>query len=609
MSAPHRTLASVAALAFVALAPAQQPPRSSTAVPPLVDRHCGDCHRGADAEEGFDLDALFATGVADGARERAGQALARVRSRTMPPVDEPDPPTAEERRALALAFADVVPADAEATAVTMRRLSRREYANTVRDLTGVAYDAHERLPPDPRAYGFDNVGDVTSVSPLLFERYFEAAGAIAAAMVADADLCARAFAADRPPAGTLGPFLARAFRRPVTAVELQERVDLHDDLLAAGRSRTAARIAVVQSILASPQFLFRAEAGRAGDPGRLTSHELATRLAYLVTASMPDAALAALADADALDDPLTLAAEATRLAAATAGRPLAEGFGAQWLRYGDVLTANADFRRYPQIWDHALRPAFLTEATLFFADLVQTDASVLTLLDADHTFADATLRRHYGLGEASGPGFVRVALPDRRRGGILGMGAVLMVTSQPLRTSPVLRGRFVLDELLDEPPPPPPANAGVLPADDVQPDALTLRARLERHRRAPACANCHARMDPLGFALENFDVLGCWRDAVGDRPIDSKGELPDGTELDGPIALKDELLRRRDDFVRAMAKKLLVFGIGRPLVPADEREVLRVAARAIAGDCRFSALLGAVVTSPLFTRRAAAGHR
>ncbi|MBK8096141.1 MAG: DUF1588 domain-containing protein [Planctomycetes bacterium] len=590
-----RLLTTALLLVTAGTAPAQHGP-----LPELVERHCAACHLGAAAEEGLDLNAVFA--APDAHRRAIDEALDRLRSATMPP-DDAHPPTAPERAALLAIFTGLLPPDPEARVPTMRRLARAEYQRTVRDLTGVPIAANDVLPDDPRTYGFDNAGDAMTVSPLLFEKYADAAQAIAAAMLADPTLTARAFADDQPLATTLAPFLARAFRRPLEPGDLQERLDLHADLRAAGQPVATARAAVLRSIFASPWFLFRVERGQPDAPGRLTAHEVAVRLAYLLTGTLPDTALTSLADAGELTRPDVVSAQARRLGAETGGRALAERFAAQWLRLDDVLAANADFRRYPQIWNGRLRPSFREEAVRFFAGMVADDGPVTWLLDADHTWLDATLSKHYGFGDVQGHAFVRVPVPDRRRGGILGMGAMLMVSSYPLRTSPVLRGRWILDQLLDQPPPPPPANAGVLPADDQPTEGLSLRARLERHRRDPSCANCHARMDPLGFALENYDVLGVWRTELHGQPLDTAGELPDGTRLDGPIALKDALLARKELFVRALTRKLLVFAIGRPLTAGDEPEVLRIATGVAAADHRFSALLDGVVTSPLFLWR------
>jgi len=313
--------------------------------------------------------------------------------------------------------------------------------------------------------------------------------------------------------------------------------------------------------------------------------------------------LRARADDGSLRDPDVLRDQARRLVHVDHGRTFAEDFAAQWLSLRDVLTANADFRRFPEIWNHSLRPSMHEEAVRLVAHVVGEDRSVLELLDSDYTFVNGVLAKHYGLDCADERGWRRVELSDRRRGGLLGTGAVLMGTSYPLRTSPVKRGQWILSRLLDAPPPPPPADAGVLPRDDKNKSGLSLRQQLERHRRQKSCASCHAEMDALGFALEPFDPLGRWRDEVHGVAVDAVAELPDGTVIDGPVALKDALLRRSDDFVRAFAKNLLVHAIGRDMLLADEPELAAIVERTRAGGHRFSALLDAVVTSPLFLLR------
>jgi hypothetical protein len=604
--------AALAAAAGAATMAQSAPPAANgtAALPPLVQRYCAECH-GDPAElgeGGFELAPLFAAAVSVPAvtADRVADVVQRLRSRTMPPPDAPQP-NASERRDLVLAFAALAPADADAREPTVRRLTRTEYGHTVRAVCGIDWRGEAMLPDDASAHGFTNQGDVQHGSPLAFELWYDAATTIAAAVLAAPAASARAFADGVPLGTTLPPFLARAFRRPPSAFEVQARVRLHDDLLAAGRAPAVARDAVLRSIFASPAFLYRTEAGRPEAPHRLTAHELAVRLAYLLTAGPPDDALQALAAADALDDPAVLAAEARRLVAATGGRRLADEFAAQWLRFRDVISAAADFRRYPEIWQGDLRPSFYDEVATFFAAMAVDDAPVTELLDSTHTFVNARLAQHYGLPAVEGAALRRVTLPDRRRGGLLGMGAILFSTSYPLRTSPVKRGAYVLAHLLGTPPPPPPGNAGTLPADDQQPDQLTPRQRLERHRQDRGCAGCHAAIDPLGFALENYDVLGRWRTDVHGQPIDRRSELPDGTALDGPEALKDALSARREDFVRTFAEHLLVYAIGRPLVLADEAALADIVSATLAQQARFGALLTAVVTSPLFTTRIPAG--
>lgn len=568
-----------------------------------VTTHCAECHEGAEAEGGFRIESLWAADAdpSDVARS-ARHAMRRVRSRTMPPPDAEVQPSARTRVELAATFAALVPSAPGDRVATARRLSREAYVRTVRDLCGVELDSREQLPEDARIHGFDDLGDAAGMSPAQFEAYFDLAGAIAAKMQS---LTPRppVVDPDAPFAPALETFLARAFRRPPEPDEVASRQRLHDAQIANGSSEADGRVAVVRSVLASPAFLLRTEAGEADAPNRLSPHELAVRLSYLLTATMPDDELAAAAGRGELRDAAALQRHARRLLAKDGGRTFAQRFVAQWLRAVDVLAANADFRRYPEIWNHGLRPAFLEEIVQLGAEIARDDGSVLWLVDCDHAWLDARLAAHYGLPKPEGDGFVRVSLPDRRRGGVLGSGAMAMVSSYPLRTSPVLRGRWVLDQLLDAETPPPPPGAGSLPPDDGPKHGASLRAQLVAHRRDPKCASCHASIDPLGFALEPFDVLGRWRTELHGEPVDSRGELPDGTAIEGPIALKDELLRRKDELVRAFAARLATFAVGRPMLPADEPEVLRIATACSDADARFLPLLDALLASPLFLLR------
>lgn len=569
----------------------------------MVERFCGACHVGDDLDGDFDLEFLFAPGVIknDEYVEQLTLAVQRLRSRTMPPPDEPQPDDAQRRELVAL-LAGQAPAEAGQRVATVRRLTRRQFEYTVQDLFGVEWRAEHRLPRDASAHGFVGQGDVQNMSPLLFEKYHDAAAEVATVVLAQEDARRVLFADDKPLAASLPRVLRRAFRRPVSDTEVAERLADVAVMTKAGLSTQEVQHAVVRSILVSPSFLLRAEFGIADDPRRLSAHELAVRLAYMLTTSMPDDALAAVASDGTLLRPEVLTSHAWRLARLHGGRRLANDFANQWLGLQDVLEANADFRRYPQIWEHNLRPSFLQEAIRFFAAIVSEDRSVLELIDSDYTFVNPVLAKHYGLGSVN-PGFHKVKLSDGRRGGLLGMGAMLMSSSYPLRTSPVKRGQWILDKLLDSPPPPPPPDAGTLPKDDAPKNKRTLRQQLEQHRQRRRCAGCHAQMDALGFALENYDVVGQWRDKIHGVAVDAKAALPDGTELNGPTQLKNVLRARADDFVRAMVKNLLVHGIGRDMGLVDEAEIARIVAGIRSKGDRFSALLEAVVTSPLFTMR------
>lgn len=580
--------------------------QDSVSVPDLVEQHCGGCHTCSDEDQGddvdgdFDIGALFAPSVAkdEDYVARLSLAVQRLRSRTMPPPDE-EQPSAGDRRALAALLSRLAPAKPGERVATVRRLTRRQYERTVRDLFGIDWRVGDLLPSDSPAHGFDGQGDVQNMSPLLFEKYHDAAAEVATAA------CKGPRGAEVLPApmrDSLPVLLRRAFRRPVAPSEVEERLADAERLRAAGLTDDEVRHAMLRSILMSPAFLMRPEFGQPDNAGRLTAHEVAVRLSYMLTASTPDQALRAAADDGSLLDPKVLVAHALRLARHDGARQLADDFAAQWLSLRDVLTATADFRRYKQIWNRELRPSFLQEALRYFAGIVHDDRSVLELLDSDYTFVNPVLAKHYGLPKV-GKGFHRVQLDSDRRGGILGMGAMLMTSSFPLRTSPVKRGKWILEKLLDSPPPPPPPDAGTLPKDDKPTGKLSLRQRLEQHRSARRCAGCHATMDALGFALENYDVVGRWRDELHGQKVDSAATLPDGTELKGPVELKRELLARGDDFVRAMAKNLLVHGVGRNMGLADEPAIAEIVAATRAGGDRFSALLTAVVTSPLFLMR------
>jgi hypothetical protein len=498
--------------------------------------------------------------------------------------------------------------------VTLRRLGRFEFDRTVSDLLGVAYDSSATFPADPVAYGFDDLGDVMTLAPMLFEKYADASREIAARALTDdaarARLLEPALAAggvldERGCRALLAPLLERAFRRPPAEEELTARLRLIRDELEAGRAAPDALAAALRSVLLSPHFLFRVESG---DPARerdgvrpLTDFELATRLSYFLHATMPDAELFELARSGRLREPEVLAAQARRLLAEPGSRSLADHFAAQWLRFGEVRSTAVDIRRFHRFYALSLRDAFYEESALVFDSIVREDRGVLELIDCDSTFLDERLARHYGV-EGVGPGPMRrVKLPDRRRGGLLGMGSVLTITSHPLRTSPVLRGKWILETLLDDPPPPPPPDVPELPKDDRQEDKLTLRARLELHRRRPACASCHARMDAFGFALESYDAIGGWREQTDDGlALDVKAALPDGTELSGAVAVKDWLLSRQDDFLKTLARRLLTFAVGRPMDGNDEPVVDAVVAHARARDLRFSAFVEGVVASRPF---------
>lgn len=593
---------------------------------PILEKRCFECHSGDTPKAGVDL-SLAQDAVA---ARRMGSVFARAVSMLergkMPPDSRP-PLRDDERERLASGLKEVLthPEPGELLdpgRVVLRRLSRYDFDRSVHDLLGARYDSSETFPADPISYGFDNLGDTMTVAPLLFEKYADAARDIVDRLLRDDALRAKLLAPALRRGGIcdtacarqiLAPLIERAFRRPPESDEVAGRVELFMRALAAGRDATAALATALRSILVSPAFLFRSERG-ADPPDEfgvrpLTDFELATRLSYFLWSTLPDDKLRELARAGRLHREEVLVEQTRRMLADPRSRALTDHFAAQWLRFGEIRSVAVDIRRYPPFFSLGLRERFYDETARTFDAIVREDRSVLELLDCDSTFLDAELANHYGIkGVEPGP-MRRVTLTDRRRGGLLGMGSILTITSYPLRTSPVLRGKWILDTLLDDPPPPKPAVVPELPKDDRQPGGLTLRQRLEEHRKDPTCANCHQRMDPFGLALENFDGIGAWRTALDgpDAPIalDVRVALPDGSEITGAIAVKKWLVAHADRFERTLTRRLLTFAVGRPMEFLDEPLVASIATSAAGeGHCMSAFVLGVVKSRPFrYVRR------
>jgi hypothetical protein len=397
----------------------------------------------------------------------------------------------------------------------------------------------------------------------------------------------------------------RAYRRPVTSADVEPLLRLVTQARARGERFEDALSLALQAVLVSPDFLFRVERGSPapdGSPGRvLTDHELATRLSYFVWVSMPDDELFSLADQGRLRRPEVLRAQVARMLADDKALALVEAFAGQWLQFRGLEATAPDRERFPD-FDTGLRQAMRRETELLFASLLREDRSLLELLDARYTYLNERLARHYGIPGVKGPEFRRVALPDGRRGGVMTHASVLTVSSYATRTSPVLRGKWILENILNAPPPDPPAGVPRLDEAKVGAEA-PLRQQLEAHRTQPSCRACHEKMDPLGFSLENYDAIGAWRDADGKWPIDASGTLPDGRRFEGAAGLARVLGEDRAAFTRAVASKMMTFAIGRGLERYDRRTVEDVAARVEASGHRLSALVYEIVSSLPFQRR------
>jgi hypothetical protein len=403
---------------------------------------------------------------------------------------------------------------------------------------------------------------------------------------------------------------SRAFRRPVTARELAPYVTLVEQAAKEEGSLAEGLAVGIQAILVSPDFLFRIERDRTGRNVNarahypISQHELASRLSYFIWSSMPDGLLRRAADAGTLRNPAVLTAQVRRMLRDPKANALAENFGGQWLQFRALESVTRDQARYPDFEDY-LRFSMRRETELFVADIIRQDRKILDFIDGKYSFLNERLARHYGIPDVSGPEFRRVDLNDTPRGGVLTQASVLTVSSYATRTSPVLRGRWVLDNLLDAPPPEPPADVPNLKEAEIGTTA-SMREQLELHRKDPTCASCHRRMDPLGFGLENFDAVGAWRTMDGKFPIDATGTLPDGRSFSGPEELRSILRADHQAFEHCLTAKLLTYALGRGLERYDKRTVSGIVSRLPEREYRFSGLILEIVNSlPFQSRRGA----
>ena len=404
----------------------------------------------------------------------------------------------------------------------------------------------------------------------------------------------------------LSTLARRAYRRPAIAADLDTLLEFYEEGRAAGDFDAGIEMAL-RRLLVSPEFLFRIERDPEGAAPnaayRISDPELASRLSFFLWSSIPDDELIAAAAAATLRDPGVLERQVRRMLADPRAEALVTNFAAQWLYLRNLPAVSPDFIVFPD-FDETLRRALREETELFFASIIREDRSVLDLLTADYTFLNERLAKHYAIPNVYGSHFRRIDLPPGSpRGGLLGQGSILAVTSYATRTSPVVRGKWILENLLGTPPPPPPAN--VPPLSDEGSDAvLSMRERMVEHRRNPVCASCHAIMDPIGLSLENFDAIGRYRNrTAGFEPLDVEGSFPDGTTFDGAGGLRETLLDRSDQFVRTLASKLLTYSLGRAVEHHDMPAVREIERDAAGDGYRFSSLILGIVKSAPFQMR------
>lgn len=578
-------------------------------VRPFLEQYCADCHSGDEPEAGYSFEFEDAPDVAEQFAKWT-VVLQKVGGQEMPPEDS-EQPTDKERQSFAnwvdagLANFDCTKVELKARS-TVRRLNRAEYNNVIRDLFGVDIQPASEFPADDVGEGFDNIGEVLSLPPLLMEKYLDAAEQITKHLANNDDTWRHAFPNISPDGEldrkvvrqTLGDIAERAFRRPLVDGELARLMELFDSAREQEFADADAFQLALQAIVISPQFLFRLEEDRSEKTqSPLGSYEIASRLSFFLWSSLPDETLLKLAAEEKLQDPQVLAAQARRMLKHPKAKALVDNFAGQWLELRLFGGLAPDPDMFPT-FDEDLRAAMVKETSHYFEALIQNDSSVLELIDSDYTFLNERLAQHYGIDGISGDAFQRVSLKDDRRGGILTHASILTLTSNPTRTSPVKRGKWILDNILGTPPPPPPPNVPELEEGD---DLLgSLRERMKQHRENPSCSVCHRKMDALGFGFENFDAIGAWREKDGRFEIDASGELPGKITFKKPAQLRQILVANSNEFTSCLTRKLLTYSLGRALSLRDKCLVDDIVKHVQDNDHRFSELIVAIVTSDAF---------
>ncbi len=592
----------------------------------FVGTYCKSCHNGKSAVGGFNLERVASAASLRTEAQKWIRANARVRNGEMPPKGSPAPPLDQRERFTGWAE-NALRAEACAAGITagpapIRRLNRDEYTATIRDLLDIHLDIGHALPADGAGgEGFDNAAETLFLSPLHSEKYMEVAkfamDFAAKEFKSRAKVLVRkpgpGVSADQAAREIFENLLPRAFRRPVRAEEAAPYLTLFQAAQKQGQSFEESVFFSLRAALVSPLFLFRVEPPNRGAGDRpLDQYALASRLSYFLWGSMPDEMLFDIAAAGKLQDPKVLKELVRRMIRNDRSLGFAQRFTEQWLRTRELGTEKVpDAKLFPTYAaDEELRSDIRFEPILFFREILLRDLPLWNLLTSKHTIGTGNLAKHYGVKlpvrQAATKQPQWVDLPEgSRRGGLLGMSAVLAVSSYPYRTSPVLRGAWILDSILGTPPPPPPPNVPALEEAHGAATPKTVRERLTKHRENPVCAGCHSRIDGLGFALENYDAIGRWRDEDAGKPVDASGELADGTKFEGPEQMKAMLLEKKDLFIRNLTAKMLGYAMGRGLTLKDSCTVDDIVAQLRENDYSAQTLVEAIVLSAPFRNQAA----
>ncbi|MBM3737597.1 MAG: DUF1588 domain-containing protein [Acidobacteria bacterium] len=593
----------------------------------FLKTYCLACHQPKSPAGGFALQRVSEEASLTSAAGRWTALAARVRNREMPPKGAPMPPLDQAEQFTAWVDASLrqkACADGPVAGPSMgRRLNRDEYSFTVRDLLDLHIDVARLFPVDGAGgEGFDNAAETLFLSPLLSEKYMDVARFVMDAAAKEYKPRERILVA-RPAKGVtevqaartiLENFLPRAFRRPVSKTDVEPYVELFQAARKHGQPFEPAVFYTLRAVLASPMFVFLLEpANNTGAPRPLDPYALASRISYFLWGSMPDELLMDVAAAGKLNDPEVLRTLIPRMLRQERSLDFGQRFTGQWLRTRELTGDKApDAKLFPQFAaDEELRGDIRNQPGMFFREVMVQNQSVLSFIDSTHTIATSNMEKHFDLklplrrNQSKQPQWVELPA-NSRRGGLLGMPAVLAVSSYPYRTSPVLRGAWILDSILGTPPAPPPANVPELEEHKEGAPPKSMRERLSRHRADPVCASCHSRIDGLGFALENYDVIGRWRTEESGKPVDTSGELADGTAVQGPDGLRQVLMARKDLFVRNLTNKLLGYALGRGLTLKDSCAVDQIVDKVRQNDYKAHVLLEAIILSAPFQMQAPA---
>ncbi len=595
-------------------------------------RYCFKCHGSNDPTADVDLAIDENPGLIRRNREKWELVLEALKSEAMPPEDAKQ--LGDEDRDLMVKFLERTLGEVDCDTASdpgrpvLRRLNRNEYDNTVFDLTGLDLKLAQDFPAETQAYGFSNIGEALTLTPLEVQQYHDAASTIVRELLAsrhgdDArkQVYSRTFIAE--PGDSLLPrdsarkiitdFANRAFRCEADPELIDGLLVAYDRAVSEGADHETAVGYLLTGVLVSPRFLMRIEVDRPGtdEPYAVDDFELATRVSFFLWSRPPDDELRQLAQQGRLHEDKVLREQTMRMLEDDRSIALVENFFSQWLGIDELDTFAPDPTTFPE-FDDSLRKAMRDEVRLFLSEMVKDNRSFMEIIDAKHIYLNERLAGHYALTQefiksdpvqSDSASMRRVVLDDSARGGLLTSATMLILQSDPTRTNIPRRGNYIAGRILGAPPPSPPPNVPPLDKAGDSAKHLTLRERLDLHRSEPQCATCHSKIDPLGFALENFDAIGRWRDTENGSKIDASGELPGGVKFNGPSELKAALLERKAEFRETFIKNLLVYALGRGINGGDvclQRQVTEVAQ---ANDDRFADIVWSIVQSDTFRKR------